>query len=249
MSPTPRKEEPMQIQQRTPAPKAAHAARRRLRILTVDDHPAVRAGLQQVLAAEPDLGPIACAASAAEGLAHAGERSPDVAVVDYHLPGRDGLSLARQLKALDRPPAVLIYSAYADARLAIAAIVAGADGVASKGERADELCLAIRRVASGKRALPPIPPGMLTAAGARLDPEDVPILGMLVHDTPAGEIADVLGISEDWLDARRWGMLRRLTEAGGCTRSSKRRASPATGSSADPRPASGRIQVSRARSR
>jgi DNA-binding NarL/FixJ family response regulator len=241
MPPTPRKEEPMQIQQPTPASNAVHATRKRLHIMTVDDHPAVRAGLEQVFAAEPDLAPIASAASASDALAQAEERSPDVAVVDYHLPGRDGLSLARQLKALDRPPAVLIYSAYADARLAIAAIVAGADGVASKGERADELCLAIRRVASGKRALPEIPPGVLTAAAARIDPGDVPILGMLVHDTPAGEIADVLGISEDWLDARRWAILRRLTEPAGSARSSKRRHSSTTGSSADRRPARGRI--------
>jgi DNA-binding NarL/FixJ family response regulator len=104
---------------------------------------------------------------------------------------------------------VLIYSAYADAHMIVAAIVA--DGVANKGGSGDDLCEAIRAVARGHPAFPPIPPTAVSAMAARLDPSDVPILGMLVHGNLAAEIADVLGITEPSLDARRWAILKRLT--------------------------------------
>jgi DNA-binding NarL/FixJ family response regulator len=187
-------------------------------VLIVDDHPAVRVGLQGLLDAEPDLSSVAAVATARGALAEAERLTPDVAVVDYQLGDRDGLTLARQLKNLARPPRVLIYSAYADAPMTVAAVIAGADGIASKGGRGDDLCLAIRAVGAGRPALPTILPDALRAMAGRLDAGDVPILAMLVHGTPADEIADVLGITHDWLDARRWSILKRLTASPRLTR-------------------------------
>jgi DNA-binding NarL/FixJ family response regulator len=184
---------------------------RTLRVLVVDDHAAVRAGVQAVLAREPDLQPIGGASSADQALDKTRARRPDVAVVDHRLEAGDGLTLTRQLKALPEPPAVLVYSAHTDAALAVAAVVAGADGVVSKGADADDLCNAIRFVASGRTVRPRILPSTLRSTAERLDPADVPILGMLVHRTPPGEIARVLDMTERRLDARRWAMLRRLT--------------------------------------
>lgn len=182
-----------------------------VRVLTVDDHPAVRAALDGILAGESDLVGVGATATARDALAETQRLAPDVVVVDYHLPDEDGLTLTRRLKSLSRPPRVLVFSAYADARLTIAAIVAGADGIAGKGGRGDELCDAIRAVADGRRALPHILPEALNAAATRLDPADVPILSMLVHGTPAAEIAEVLRVSDEWVDARRWAVLERLT--------------------------------------
>jgi DNA-binding NarL/FixJ family response regulator len=192
--------EPASAQQRTP-----------LRVLVADDHAAVRAGVQAVLAREPDLQPVGGAASASQALAKARDRRPDVAVVDHRLEAGDGLTLTRQLKALLDPPAVLIYTAHADAALTVAAVVAGADGIVAKGDDEEDLCNAIRFVASGRAVRPPIPPTTLRSAAELLDPADVPILGMLVHRTPPADIARVLGMSEQRLEGRRWAMLRRLT--------------------------------------
>jgi DNA-binding NarL/FixJ family response regulator len=203
------------VNERTPADT------RTLRVLVVDDHAAVRAGVQAVLAREPDLQPIGGASSADQALDKARVRRPDVAVVDHRLEAGDGLTLTRQLKALPEPPAVLIYSGHADAALTVAAVIAGADGVVGKGGDADDLCDAIRFVGSGRTVRPKILPATLRSTAERLDPADVPILGMLVHRTPPGEIARVLDISERRLDARRWAMLRRLT--GGERRTSARR--------------------------
>jgi DNA-binding NarL/FixJ family response regulator len=183
-------------------------------VLVVDDHPAVRAGVEAVLAREPDLEAVATVATPDQAMAAAHGRKPDVAVIDYNLPSGDGLTLARRMKALPKPPGVLIYSAYADAPLSVAAVVAGADGVVDKGGDGDELCRAIRFVAAGRSVRPRVLPSALRTVGERLDPVDVPIFGMLWHRTPPSEIARVMGVTERWLNGRRWAMLRRLTGPG-----------------------------------
>lgn len=181
-----------------------------IRVLIIDDHPAIRAGVAGVLAAEPDIEPVAMVATAREALIEAGRASLDVAIVDYHLPDRDGLSLALQLKALPDPPAVLIYSAFADARLRMGASIAGADALASKDCPADELCATVRVVANGGCSLPAIPAEVLSAVASRLEVEDLPILGMLVNRIAPAEVAEVLGISSEWLEMRRWAILQRI---------------------------------------
>lgn len=182
---------------------------RPVRVLIVDDHPAIRAGLNGVVGAEPDLVVVGTAANAREALAEAEHLAPQVAIVDYHLPGRDGLSLTLQLKRLQKPLAVVIYSAFADARLTIGAIVAGADGVVKKSSRPDVLCAALRTAAGGRRVMPSVPSEMTTIA-ARVDADDLPILGMLMNGVAPGEVAEVLGITAEWLDMRRWAILERI---------------------------------------
>ncbi len=181
-----------------------------IRILIVDDHAAVRAGLRAVLRAEPGLVPLAVACSSAD-LAPALRRTrPDLVVLDYHLPGDDGFVVCLTVKSELPPPRVLLYSAYADAALTIPAVLAGADGVVHKGAPADELLDAIRRVAGGERVLPPVSRDVVEAAGRALDPVDLPILAMLVDGTPRHEIAGVLGLEPRELAARVRAMLGRL---------------------------------------
>jgi DNA-binding NarL/FixJ family response regulator len=184
-------------------------------VLVVDDHAAVRSGLTALLADEPDLRPVGAAAGAREALELAGRLRPDVAVVDFQLGDRDGLTLCRQLKELPHPTRVLLYSAYADGPLALAAVIAGADGVVHKAALADDLCRAIRTVAGGGGAVPPISPASHAMVAECLEAEDLPILAMLVAGTEPREIADVLGVELDWLAARRWAMIERLRRVSG----------------------------------
>jgi DNA-binding NarL/FixJ family response regulator len=183
-----------------------------IRVLVVDDHPAVRAGIESVVATEDDLECIDSVGGADEALRAAEVLQPDVAVLDYQLGSHDGLTITRQLKALPSPPRVLMYSAYADSTLAVMAVVAGADGLLSKATRGNDLCDAIRSIAAGRSVMPKIAAGTLRAVGRELDTDDLAILGMLIHGTPPAEIASVLGLSERWLDARRWAMVRRVSE-------------------------------------
>jgi len=182
----------------------------RTRVLVVDDHTAVRAGLRELLADEADFEVVAAVATAEDGIEVAERRPIDVAVIDYQLGGRNGLWLSRKLKRLPERPAVLIYSAYTDGVLAAAAVVAEADAIVSKGKVGSELCHAVRAVAAGRRELPRLPPRLADSLRRRLDHEDQAIFGMLLAGLEPAEVASTLGVSPAVLESRLWELLRRL---------------------------------------
>ncbi|MGI8728779.1 MAG: hypothetical protein ACR2LK_02075, partial [Solirubrobacteraceae bacterium] len=92
----------------------------------------------------------------------------------------------------------------------IPAILAGVDGIVNKAAPANELYDAIRRVARGERLLPPITRELLDAAGAALDPADLPILGMSLDDTPVADMASALGLDPAEVSRRLDRMISRL---------------------------------------
>ncbi len=180
------------------------------RLLVVDDHPAVRAGLRELLADEADFHVVAAVDTAEAGVDIARRESIDVAVVDYQLGRRNGLWLSRKLKRLAEPPAVLIYSAYTDGVLSAAAVVAEADAVVSKGRIGSDLCHEIRCAAAGQRRLPPIPPRLGDSLRRRLNHEEQAIFGLLLAGFDPGEVANTLGLSPAGMESRLWELLRRL---------------------------------------
>ena len=193
-----------------PDPLGDDGPRPPLRVMVVDDHPAVRLGVLQLLEDQPDM-VIVEAVSSAEVARALAEREPiDVAVVDYQLGSRSGLWLTRMLKRLERPPAVVIYSAYCDGPLAAACVVAGADGLISKAGVGAELCEAVRAVARGRSRLPVVPPALAGAMRRRLGSEEQAIFGMLLAGIESADIAATLGLSPRGLESRSWAMLHKL---------------------------------------
>jgi DNA-binding NarL/FixJ family response regulator len=182
----------------------------RKRLLVVDDHPAVRAGLRELLADEADFEVVAAVATAEDGIEIARHEPIDVAVVDYQLGGRNGLWLSRKLKRLSQPPAVLIYSAYTDGILAAAAVVAQADSIISKGRVGSDLCHEIRCAAAGERHLPPLPPRLAESLRRRLTGDEQAIFGMLLAGMEPTEVAGTLGLSAAAMEAQLCELLRRL---------------------------------------
>jgi DNA-binding NarL/FixJ family response regulator len=180
-----------------------------MELVIVDDHPAVRSGLRGLIDGEEDLRVAATAATAREGFEAIADLRPAVALLDLHLPDDDGLSLCLRTRSLPAPPRVVIYSAFADVGLAVRAAVAGADAVAPKATDPATLLSILRAVGAGedRRALDP---RALRAAGERLEPGDLPILGMLAHGVGATEVAATLKLDLETLEARRWAMLARL---------------------------------------
>ena len=181
-----------------------------IRMLLVDDHPALRTGLTAVLRAEPGLVPLGTAADEQELWPALNRTKPDVVLLDYHLPPADGLVLCRRIKRTMPPPRVLLYSAYADASLVIPAMLAGADGLVNKGAPAPELYDAVRTVARGERVMAPISRELLDAARARLDDDDIPVLMMALDGTPEAEIARTIGVTPDEMAHRLDRMISRL---------------------------------------
>ena len=182
----------------------------RIRVLVVDDHPAVLRGLRELLGDQPDCQVIAAVRSAQEALSVAEREDLDVAVVDYQLDGRSGLWVTRKLKRLPRPPRVVIYSAYCDGVLAAAAVVAEADGLVSKGGPGSDLCEAVRGVARGRSWFPTVPWRLGEVMRRRLSAEEQAIFGMSLAGMVSAEIAQTLGISATGLESVRWEMLRKL---------------------------------------
>lgn len=179
-------------------------------VAVIDDHHAVRLGLRTALLSEPGLEPVGSAGDAGEAAVLMYRTRPDVVLLDYRLPDTDGLTLCRQLKSDVPAPAVVLYSAFADASMTVPAIVAGADAIVHKGGQTRELFDAIRQTARGVKALPSVSEPLLEAAAQALDPEDLPLLGMLVNRTSPADIAATMRLERGQLDRRIAGMLSRL---------------------------------------
>lgn len=181
-----------------------------IRVLVVDDHPAVLTGLMVALRCEPGIVPVAGVSSAEEAMAEARRTDIDVALLDYHLPDEDGLVLCQRLKELDPPPRVLVYSAFAGIGLSVTARIAGADGLLDKGVATDTLLEAIRSVWHGLEAMPSVQADEMEIATATLDEADLPIVAMLVGGTSVTEIATALNVDSSEIDARLRAMFKRL---------------------------------------
>jgi DNA-binding NarL/FixJ family response regulator len=184
-----------------------------IHVLLVDDHPAVRHGIRQLIADQPDMVMIAEHGSATRDTGEVA-RWADVAVVDYHLGDRDGLWLTGQIKRRPGAPPVLIYSAFADTALAVAAIVAGADGLLSKATLGEELTIAVRRLVHGRQYFPAIPASIASALAARLAPRDQAIVSMLVHGVSADGLAARLKMTPGELEARRQLIVQTIAPMG-----------------------------------
>jgi DNA-binding NarL/FixJ family response regulator len=191
-----------------PNPETAQGAAP-IHVLLVDDHPAVRRGIRQLIADQPDMVMIAEHGSASRDTS-AVARWADVAIIDYHLGDRDGLWLTRQIKQRPDAPPVLIYSAFADTTLAVAAIVAGADGMLPKATLGEELPIAVRRLVHGRHYFPAIPASTAAALSTPLAPHDQAILSMLIHGVSPGEIGPRLGMTPGELEARRQLIVRTI---------------------------------------
>jgi DNA-binding NarL/FixJ family response regulator len=175
----------------TPTPPLS----RDIRVLVVDDHPAVRAGLEALLVGERGFECVATLAET-ERLRHAvGELRPDVVVLDYALGADDGLTTCFRLKQRDSPPAVVLYSAYVDRVFTVPAAIAQADATVSKSAPVGELLCAIRDVASGAPSRAALDNELIEAASARLLTDDLPIAAMLLSATPVGDIATIVDTS------------------------------------------------------
>jgi DNA-binding NarL/FixJ family response regulator len=180
------------------------------RVVVLDDHPAVRLGLERVLQREPGLRLIAALEDERDLLDQVDRQPVDVVVLDYELARGDGLALCQRLKQRDLPPRIIIYTAYAGPGLAVPAVIAQADAVISKSDPVPELLDAIRRVARGERLIP-LPPGdLLAAATAHVDPKDAALIPLLVHGATVADIAEALAIDEQEVVRRSRRVIGRL---------------------------------------
>jgi DNA-binding NarL/FixJ family response regulator len=180
------------------------------RVAIIDPQPAVRAGLAMLLRAEPGLVPIGAASGAAEAHDLLSRERPDVVLLEHRLREGDGIALCRRLRSEPKAPRVILYTTLPDDEVELLARVAGADGIVDKAAPPAELFEAIRLVARGDTALPPVTRAQLDAAAHRVEPDDLALLAMLVDRTSPADVAATLHIDRGRVAKRTERVLGRL---------------------------------------
>lgn len=128
----------------------ARGAKRKARILIVDDHPVVREGVGQRINQEPDLCACGEAGDANGAMTAIAELKPDAAIVDISLEGRSGLELIKNVKAKYPKLPILVLSMHDESAYAGRALQAGAKGYVMKGKPTSNLIDGLRKILEGQ---------------------------------------------------------------------------------------------------
>lgn len=121
-----------------------------IRVLLVDDHPVLRAGLAMLINAQPDLEVVGEAGDGAEALTQVQAVNPDVIVIDLSMGRHSGLEAISKIRAEHPATYVLVLSMHTDASYVRSALAAGASGYVAKSAADTELLTAVRAVARGR---------------------------------------------------------------------------------------------------
>ncbi|WP_081752840.1 response regulator [Kallotenue papyrolyticum] len=121
-----------------------------IRVLLVDDHPVVRAGIRSLLEKAPDITIIGEANTGKEALRLIEELMPDIVVLDIKLPDLSGVEVARCLQARAVPVRILALSAYDDEEYIFSLLACGAAGYLTKDEASQTIVEAVRGLAHGQ---------------------------------------------------------------------------------------------------
>ena len=167
---------------RSSLPASVPPSSPRKRILLVDDHPFMRAGLAALIDRQPDMQVCAEAGNPAEALQAIAREKPDLVLSDLTMPGRSGLEFIKDLKAEHTELAVLIMSMHDETVFAERALRAGARGYIMKEAGGENLLDALRQVLRGEVYVSP-------RMSAR-------IIGGLSGDKPRGSSSPIESLTD-----------------------------------------------------
>lgn len=193
-----------------------------IRILIVDDHAILRAGIRLLLQLHSDFEVVGEAADGQEALAQVRAAKPDVVLMDIGLPGMDGLTATREIVAVYPTTRILILTQHENREYVLPALKAGAAGYVLKRAPDDTLVRAIRAVHAGETYLDPRVSDVLIgdvrrqASGAPPDPYDTltererEVLVLLAQGKTYQDIAEALFVSVKTVDFHRANLMRKL---------------------------------------
>ena len=176
-----------------------------IRVLVVDDHPVVRAGLVALFDSAPDLEVVGTASDGLEAVASALQTQPDVVLMDLRMPGLDGDAATARILAEAPGTRVVILTTYESDDAILSAIEAGASGYLLKAAPAEELLAGVRAVAAGEVALAPRIAAMLVrrvaapdvaVAAPALSPRETEVLRLVSDGLSNREIGERLFLGE-----------------------------------------------------
>jgi two-component system response regulator NreC len=196
-----------------------------IRILIVDDHGVLRAGLRALLSAESEFEVVDDAANGTDALRLATELVPDVVLLDMSMPGPNGIEVTRQLKKVLPETRILILTVHEDEIMLQEAIRAGASGYILKRAVESELIDAIQAVWRGdlyvhpamtRALLKAIAPVAHPAQGAQegpieaLTPREAEVLRLIAQGYTNRQMADHLSISVRTVESHRANLMGKL---------------------------------------
>lgn len=184
----------------------------RIRLLLVDDHPVMRAGMANVLSMDPGFDVVAQADDGETALLLWHQHRPDVTLLDISMGGIDGIETLRRIRQ-DFPAARVLMLTSSEASEDVRyALKAGASGYITKNIRASELAEAIRTVHAGGQILSEAVRRKMTEDdGSRhLSPREMDVLGLVRQGFTNDEIGRLLGISERTARAHMGTIMEKL---------------------------------------
>lgn len=194
----------------------------KIKVLLVDDHEIVRAGLRMLFVAEPTIEIVGEASSGEEALQKVGALRPDVVLMDIAMPGMSGVEATRAIKAAYPEVAVLALTMHEDEQYFFEMLNAGASGYVPKRAAPDDLVSAISAVSQGDVFIYPSLAKLLVrdflrraeaSAGPveeQLTPREREILTYIAEGYTNREIAEKLVISVKTVDRHRENIMRKL---------------------------------------
>jgi DNA-binding NarL/FixJ family response regulator len=174
---------------------------RPIRVLIVDDHPVVRAGIEGMLASQPDLEIVGQAADGAGAVALCADLHPAVVLMDLRMAGMDGVAATRAIKSRFPAIQVLVLTTYDSDADILRAIEAGATGYLLKDTPREQLFQAIRAAARGEAALAPavaarLMTRMRAPAEEALSAREIEVLALVARGASNRQVGRELHISE-----------------------------------------------------
>jgi len=171
----------------------------KIRLLLVDDHEVVRAGLRLLLGEVDDLEVAGEAASVAQAIAEAQRLRPDVVLMDLRLPDGTGLDACREILSEDPGIRILFLTSHSDEQAALSTLLAGARGYLLKDIGHDALIRAIRDAAQGREILDPALAQRAMSQMRKADSlsgQERRVLALVVDGKTNKEIAAALKLSD-----------------------------------------------------
>jgi DNA-binding NarL/FixJ family response regulator len=170
-----------------------------IRIMIIDDHPVVRAGLESMLSTQPDMDVVASASGGLEALSLLETITPDVILMDLRMSGMSGLDTIRAINLRPDPPRILVLTSFDAEEDIYQSVGAGAQGYILKDTPQGRLLEAIHLVYAKKRYFPADIAARLIERMARsnLTPREHQVLQLVAKGFTNKEIGRALGISDN----------------------------------------------------
>jgi DNA-binding NarL/FixJ family response regulator len=186
-----------------------------IRVLVVDDHQLVRAGLSTLLRAADDIEVVGEAADGQQAIDAARAVRPDVTLMDLSMPVLDGVAATRQLLADDPAMRVVALTSFSDRQRVTDVLAAGAVGYLLKDSRPDDLLAAVRAAASGHAPLDPRVAGALLPSrepppAEQLSDREKQVLRLVAAGLANKQVARRLGIAESTVKVHTGNIFRRI---------------------------------------